>query len=153
MAANSNQICYGQTVSNSVNALLGVMSTLITSIQEIENNSKKIVEIVDYTKKIIEHFHDSHDHAYPHDGQEKYDVPIGRTFIRLPITPADLLIQEYNTNFDSDYNGLIYGKDFKLTQNTVPRLLERINDLLDIKIQLTLDQYINTIPNSKRLWQ
>ena len=154
MPTDTDDTCLGPNIQLSLDALLGAMTGIINDIKSVQTSSEILSESITELKQILKHYHDSHLHAYPHDGQDKYDVPIGKTVLPNIITPAEHLLHEYNTNYDMDQNGLIYGTDFKLTGDNIPRIIEQINNTLDPSKykQLTMEQYIATVPNHEKIW-
>lgn len=154
MADDEESTCLGQNIQLSIDALLGSMAAVLNEVKSVEKSSAVLAETMTEIKDIIKHYHNSHLHAYPHDGQDKYDTPIGRSFMPSPITPTEKLAHEFNTNYDIDGNGLIYGTDFKLTGSNIPRLLIPLNNTLeDNKYKkLTMEQYILSVPNHEKIW-
>ena len=151
----ADSTCQGQNIQLSLEALLVAMDSISKDIRAVQKSSTNLSEALTEMRQILKHYHDSHLHAYPHDGQDKYDVQMGRAIVSSPVTPSDKLLQEYNTNYDVDGNGLIYGTDFKLTGSNIPRILMHINDKLDnekFKKQLTIKQYMATVPNHEKIW-
>lgn len=151
------QTCYAPRVQESLDAVLGALVGIVSNIQRLETYTKDLSSNMEEIKNIVKHYHDSHLHPIAHDGQENYNVPIGRALLPVPITPTDKLMNEYNTSYDSDGNGLIFGKDFYFKDtDELPRILKEFNRILEkqnkIQVTLTYDEYLNTIPNSDKVW-
>ena len=95
------------SVSSSMTNMNSTLSTLAPSIEQL-------IQILTEIKTILTHWHNMHLHGYSHKCEDGFPTNDGMALLPTPITPAEKLIQEYNTGYDIDYNGIIYGKDFKL---------------------------------------
>lgn len=147
--------CLAPSLQNSLDANLGALVGILNSVQSIDVSTTQLLNEITQIKTILEHEHKSHLHGKAHDGQENYNVDYGQPFLPIPIVPADKLISEYDSNYDYDSNGLIYGTDFKLIGPNIPRAILEINELIKIskvKFTLTMEQYIATVPNHEKLW-
>ena len=147
--------CYALELRTSLDASLGALIGLLTSVQNIETNSALLLSEMTEIKNILEHQHKSHLHELAHDGQSNYSTGYGAPFMPNVVTPSDKLLSEYNSNYDHDSNGLIYGTDFKLIGPDIPRALESINDIIpdkSVKVTMTYEQYKATVPNHELLW-
>lgn len=147
--------CKAGNIQTSINGIMGSMSSMIENVMLTRIATEKLVELTEDLKKILEHYHKSHLHPLTHEDGNNYDTESGAAFMSNPTTPAEKLIMEFNTNMDSDGNGLIFGKDFKLTGEDIPKLVKQVNDTLDdkkISRKLSYSNYINTIPNADKLW-
>ena len=147
--------CQALELRTSLDASLGALIGLLTSIQNIETNSALLLSEMTEIKNILEHQHKSHLHELAHDGQSNYSTGYGAPFMPNVVTPSDKLMSEYNSNYDHDSNGLIYGTDFKLIGDDIPRSVQSINDMISdksVKLTMTYEQYKATIPNHELLW-
>ena len=125
-------------VQNSLNSVLNSMNSMNSTLSPLASNVSQLVEILTEVKIILTHWHNMH-----------------RALLPTPITPAEKLIQEYNTGYDIDYNGIIYGKDFKLIDSDdVPRMVREVNKLLDDSKynKISFNQYLTSVPNYAKVW-
>lgn len=149
--------CQAPRVQESLDAVLGALVGIVDNIQSVEAYTKQLASHMEQIKQVITHYHDSHLHPIAHDGHEIYNVPVGRAIMPMPITPADKIMSEYNTGYDSDGNGLIYGRDFIfIKSDSLPKMISPINDMLidqnKIRRRLTYNEYLDTIPNADKVW-
>ena len=149
-SANS---CLGSNIILSLDTLLGAVISVHNDIKEIQKNSILVAEAFVNISKIVKHYHDSHLHSAFHES-DNLEAPAGGVLIPPVTTPVDNLLREYNSQYDIDGNGMIYGVDFKIVQESAPNQIFEINKLLDSKLkELTLDQYIASIPGNDKIWQ
>lgn len=142
----------GKRIQESLDAVLGSLTVVMNTLSPIEKATTDLLKNTTEIKDILLHYHNSHLHPNIHDGEDNYTKAVGLAFVPTPTTPVDKLLHEYNTDYDVDLNGMIYGKDFKLSGN-IPRALKFINDeLTNIKKSLTMDEYIKSVPNSDKIW-
>lgn len=145
--------CLGAGINSSLNVLLSTMVSLHKDIKEIKKYSYDLNETLLYLKKIVKHYHNSHLHGITHPS-DNIETPSGAISSPHISTPVDHLLREYNSHYDIDGNGMIYGVDFKLTQESAPPHLELVNKKITKPlIQLSLKEYIATIPGSEKTWQ
>lgn len=155
MAQDDEPKCQASRVQQSLDSVLGSLIAVTRTMTSIESSSTKLAESMKEIRDVLVHFHNSHLHPRIHDGQENFDTKeYGKSFAPIPVTPADKLLHEFNTNYDSDSNGLIYGTDFKL-RGKLPRALKEVNATISdksVKQILTLNEYIKTVPNHEHIW-
>ena len=76
------------------------------------------------------HMHDNHSHPVSHYGDESIDEQTSDTKIaNIVPNKAATLVGEFHGNEDLDNNGLIYGKDFKILDDSEkPHILKNIEN-------------------------
>lgn len=142
-------------VQNSLNSVLNSMNSMNSTLSPLASNVSQLVEILTEVKIILTHWHNMHLHGGAHKSEDGFPLDHGRALLPTPITPAEKLIQEYNTGYDIDYNGIIYGKDFKLIDSDdVPRMVREVNKLLDDNKynKISFNQYLTSVPNYAKVW-
>ena len=142
-------------LQNSLTSVSGSMASMNSTLATLVPNVQELVQILTDIKIMLLHCHNMHLHGYPHRSEDGFPSQDGMALLPTPTTPAEKLIQEYHTGYDIDYNGIIYGKDFKLIDDdSIPRMLKEVNKLLDDNkySKMTFDQYLTSIPNYAKVW-
>lgn len=138
-------------MQSSLDASLGAMTALATSVNSLTQYMKSIYEHTKVTRDCIVHLHDSHLHSIPHLCEDMFDVAPGSPWLYLPVSLAERLILEYNNNMDYDFNGIIFGKDFMIskTDKSMPPILAQMEFVIkpakSMK-RLSWSAYLATLP-------
>ena len=142
-------------IQNSLSSVSSSMTNMNSTLSALAPSIEQLVQILTEIKTILTHWHNMHLHGYSHKCEDGFPTNDGMALLPTPITPAEKLIQEYNTGYDIDYNGIIYGKDFKLSDSDdVPRMVREVNKLLDDAkySKISFNQYLSSVPNYTNVW-
>jgi len=89
------------------------------------------------------HKHESHSHPTPHECSE---IPVGCGRTSTGSSRSTILIGEFHGNEDLDNNGLVYGRDFKIEDDSekppVLRSIENSQDWIEPTTTMTWSDYM-----------
>jgi len=134
--------------------LQGLTTILNDTMLRVEDMCITIKDMMDSLIEIQDHVHSSHEHPKGHYAEQGVKVEYGTYFLAPRPDESAMLVNEYNNSLDKDDNGLIYGKDFIITDTDPkkPQILRGI-ELLMLnegkelpETEMMWDDYLETLP-------
>ncbi len=142
-----NVYCKAAKLLPSVSQLTGSMDTINTSMGSMTTAMNSMVTILQEILDVQNHVHDSHWHPMTHYAEQGV-LGVEKGSLYLPNQPDEInmLMQESQSGIDKDDNGLVYLKDFIISDGDANKPMV----LRDVELHFRYDGI--TLPSKAMSW-